>query len=217
MKATQPPRQERSRQTYEALLDAAEELGIDNTYDQISVQKIATHAGFTIGAFYARFPSKGALAMALMDRYEAMVEGSKAHLAAVDSNDQLVVYLASSLVKAYTSDTGRMRLLESALHADRMLASRFENLRVAILDFIVETLGRAYSLPRTDLETAALLLVMPLRELHFKREFWPKQGTDVAALTERVVDGVIVFLEARRSGPTRSAEITPPARTRSTS
>lgn len=205
MKSTHTPRQERSRQTHEALLDAAEELGIEKTYEQISIQEIAAQAGFTSGAFYARFKSKRALLWALMDRYEAVVDSGRARLAAIESNDQLVAHVASLLVEAYKSDMGRMRLLESAVHADEALASKIEAIRRTILDFIIETLGRTYPLPRRDLETAALLLVMPLRELHFKREFWPEQSTSATALTECIVDAVSAFLNARSADAAKSA------------
>jgi AcrR family transcriptional regulator len=198
MRITRPPRQERSRQTQEALLDAAEELGTAKPYDQISVQEIASKAGFTIGAFYARFPSKGALLRGLMDRYESMIDQARARLAAVDP-DELVEQLAAALLAAYQADTGRMRLLESALHTDDSLASRFEATRAAVLEFIVDTLRRACPLPRQDLETAALLLVLPLRELHYKKEFWPKQGTRVETLTARVIEAVVAFLKTRHA------------------
>ncbi len=206
MELARTPRQERSRQTHEALIDAAEALGIEKTYDQISVQEIASRAGYTIGAFYARFPSKGALLHALMHRYETMIDESRGRLATFDSNDQLVSHLASAFVKAYRSHAGRFRLLESAVSTDSSLAAKAEEIRVAVLDFTIDTLGRAYPLPRHDLETAALLLVMPLRELHFKREFWPKKDADSAALTEGVVDAVVAFLKARTAALPKSTQ-----------
>ncbi len=197
MKTVPTPRQKRSQKTYEALLDAAEELGFDSTYDQISVQEISSRAGFTIGAFYARFRSKGALLQALMDRYEGMIDEARQELDAVAPDPELVGRLAALFSRAYTKHAGRFRLLESASRFDGDLASKGEAIRFKIIDFVIETLGRAYPLPRVDLEAAALMLILPLRELHFKREVWSQQGTDAAVLTERVVDAVIAFLKTR--------------------
>ena len=197
MKPVHAPRQERSRKTFEALLDAAEALGVEKTYDQISVQEIASLAGFTVGAFYARFQSKSALLQALMNRYEAMVGLAQESIADVEADERLIGRLAASFVKAYSANSGRLRLLESAARTEDSIASKSERIRSTILDFVIETLERVYPLPRTDLETAALLLVLPLRELHFKKEFWPQQGADVELLTQRVVDAVVVFLDVR--------------------
>lgn len=195
--AARVPLQRRSRETHEALLDAAEELGNRRTFDQLTVQEIAAHAGFTIGAFYARFPSKASLLESLMSRYESMIDGAREKLATHTSDPLIVKRLADAFVEAYRMNAGRLRLIESAIHSDPDHAARVAALRSTILDFTIEILGRTYSVPRKELEAAALLLVIPLRELHFKREFWPAQGTGSPALTARVVNAVTSYLEER--------------------
>ncbi|HUF68335.1 MAG TPA: TetR/AcrR family transcriptional regulator, partial [Longimicrobiales bacterium] len=189
--------QTRSRQTCEALLEAAEALGNTKTFDQLTVQEVAANAGFTIGALYARFPSKASLLEALMARYEAMIEQARLQLGADDAGTSVVQSLADAFADAYEANGGRLRLIESALHAEPELAARIESLRTVIIDLTIDALAKRYPIPRRDLETATLLLVAPLRELFFKREFWPHRTSTVKSQTTRLVEAVTAFLESR--------------------
>jgi AcrR family transcriptional regulator len=63
-----PPRQARSQQTLDRLLDAAEELLITRGFDEISVPEIVERAQSSVGAFYARFKDKDGLLHALHQR-----------------------------------------------------------------------------------------------------------------------------------------------------
>ena len=66
--SVQPPKQARSRRTYHRLLEAAGELLADRPFDDITIDEIAERAGYTKGAFYARFDSKAALLRHLVAR-----------------------------------------------------------------------------------------------------------------------------------------------------
>ncbi len=63
-----PPRQARSRQTFERLLDAAEEVIGEKGFEDAGVAEIAARAGLSVGAVYQRFRDKQALIQALLDR-----------------------------------------------------------------------------------------------------------------------------------------------------
>lgn len=70
-----PPQQERSRRTLERILDAAEEVLREKRFEAATVEEICREAGYTVGAFYARFESKDALLEALEERLrEEMTE-----------------------------------------------------------------------------------------------------------------------------------------------
>ncbi|REJ76038.1 MAG: TetR/AcrR family transcriptional regulator [Acidobacteria bacterium] len=66
-----PPRQDRSKKTYEALLDAAEKLLKDRPWEQISTVAIMAEAGCSNGAIYGRFKSKDDLLVGLYERHDA--------------------------------------------------------------------------------------------------------------------------------------------------
>lgn len=64
-----PPRQVRSQQTLERLLDAAEELILEKGPEGASVSGVAKRAKSSVGAFYARFEDKDALLRSVYDRF----------------------------------------------------------------------------------------------------------------------------------------------------
>jgi AcrR family transcriptional regulator len=63
------PRQQRSRETLTRLLDAAEALLDERPLERITVADVVERAGSSVGSFYARFPTKEALVVALLERY----------------------------------------------------------------------------------------------------------------------------------------------------
>lgn len=68
VRVIQAPKQERSRRTFSNLLDATRELLATNNFDDIPVSDITGRAGVSTGSFYARFPDKIALLLALQER-----------------------------------------------------------------------------------------------------------------------------------------------------
>lgn len=64
-----PPRQARSQQTLERLLDAAEALIAEKGIDGVTVAAIARRASSSVGAFYARFSDKEALLRCVLERF----------------------------------------------------------------------------------------------------------------------------------------------------
>lgn len=69
------PRQERAKATVEAILEATARVFLREGYDRTSTNKIARAAGVSVGSLYQYFPSKEALAAALIDRHMAEMEG----------------------------------------------------------------------------------------------------------------------------------------------
>ena len=63
-----PPRQRRTHESLERLLDVAENLLRDKHFDDIHVREIALRAGTSVAAFYRRFTDKDALLHALHER-----------------------------------------------------------------------------------------------------------------------------------------------------
>ncbi|MGE0665728.1 MAG: TetR/AcrR family transcriptional regulator [Sphingomonadales bacterium] len=64
-----PPRQERSRQTLERILDAAEALFTRKGYENTTLVDIATRAGLSIGSIYRRFPDKDSILQTIHESY----------------------------------------------------------------------------------------------------------------------------------------------------
>ena len=64
-----PPLQERSAQTLERLLEAAEAMISEQGAEKTTVAAVARRAESSVGAFYARFPDKEALVRCVAERF----------------------------------------------------------------------------------------------------------------------------------------------------
>ena len=74
-----PPLQERSQQTMERLLSAAEGLITEVGFAHATVAGIAKRAESSVGAFYARFKDKDALLRCLLERFVQDVQATISH------------------------------------------------------------------------------------------------------------------------------------------
>jgi AcrR family transcriptional regulator len=63
------PKQERSRITVEAILEATTHILVEEGYDKANTNRVAERAGISIGSLYQYFPNKESLITALMDRH----------------------------------------------------------------------------------------------------------------------------------------------------
>jgi len=67
--AEQRVRQKRGQVTYDALIETCFELLREREFDQISIAELAQKAGYSVGAFYARFRSKDELFDAMVQQH----------------------------------------------------------------------------------------------------------------------------------------------------
>jgi AcrR family transcriptional regulator len=63
------PRQQRSQDTVECILDATARVLCSTGYDRASTNRVALAAGVSVGSLYQYFPSKEALVAALIERH----------------------------------------------------------------------------------------------------------------------------------------------------
>lgn len=68
------PLQDRSRETFDGILDTAEELLAEGDFDALRIDELLATAGISTGSFYARFDGKDALLSALLERYARLLE-----------------------------------------------------------------------------------------------------------------------------------------------
>lgn len=122
-------KQHRSLQTFERLLNAAEELLAERPFDEVSVSDICTRAGHSVGAFYRRFESKEGLLQVMHERYtERCIHLQSAALSparweGVPLGDMLERVI-TEMVQATRQDSNfRMAAAHLAI-SDRTVASR---------------------------------------------------------------------------------------------
>jgi AcrR family transcriptional regulator len=69
-----PPRQRRSRESLERILDAAEELIRERGFEAMTISEVVERSKSSVGSLYARFPNKLGLLRGVHQRYLARVQ-----------------------------------------------------------------------------------------------------------------------------------------------
>jgi len=101
------PRQQRSQDTVECILDATARVLCSTGYDRASTNRVALAAGVSVGSLYQYFPSKEALVAALVERHvEQMTSLVKGKLAEVSAAplDVAVRTMIESMFDAHAVD-----------------------------------------------------------------------------------------------------------------
>lgn len=94
-------RQARSRKTYEALIAAGFRLLEDREFEAITIANLAEAAGYSVGAFYARFKSKDEFFEAMVAHHIQVRTAAQEKLLATASHDELIGEWIDSIVKYY--------------------------------------------------------------------------------------------------------------------
>lgn len=110
--AEQRIRQKRSQITYDALIDTCFELLREKEFDEISIADLAQKAGYSVGAFYARFNSKDELFDAMVRQHVENRREVRRRQFATASDDELLHELLDETVHYYW---GRRRFWRAAL------------------------------------------------------------------------------------------------------
>ncbi len=156
-----PPRQARSQETLERILDAAEVLVTEKGFDDTPVAEVVRRAGSSVGAFYTRFKDKDGLLHALYDRYfEQAMATSDAALDPARWEGATIAEILSSvvrfLVSFYREQGGLIRAFVIRNHTDPEFQARRERLSHYVNEQLVALLlARADEIRHPDPERAA--------------------------------------------------------------
>lgn len=126
-----PPKQERSLETLNRLLDAAERVLEEEGVEAATVPRIAKKAGVSVGVVYRRFPNKDALIRGVYERYLWRAgEQNSMMIATLGSVNVPLDEMLRSLIRGAVEGHRRKRKLLAALiqyartHNDRELKRR---------------------------------------------------------------------------------------------
>ncbi len=170
------PRQERSRQTVEAVLDAVERVLKREGVGAITTNRIAEAAGVSIGSVYQYFPDKQSIFTALhqrhVDQVSQVLEQTVAQSASGSLEDFSIALLAA-LIDAHAVDPRLHEIIaeavpESTTGFRRALQATFERVISAndqpmllVLPHLIEALvhgataRRPHTVPLEDLKREA--------------------------------------------------------------
>jgi len=157
-------RQERSRRSYEALLEAATELFGRLGYDAVGTPEIADRAGVSVGTFYRYFDDKHEVYLEIMRRtvgatYAETVERlTPAHFAQRSRHDTIVEACSALFDHVLARPALTRSFMEMSLRFNDVAELRraFEQVAIQRLAMLIEAITPRASIP--DPEAYAYVL-----------------------------------------------------------
>ena len=128
-----PPRQARSQDTLERILDAAEALVAEKGFEDSTVAEVVRRADSSVGSFYTRFHDKDGLLYALYERY--LEQATATADQALDparwegaTIPEILGAVTRFLVSVYRDREGLIRAFVLRNHSDAEFRTRQERL-----------------------------------------------------------------------------------------
>lgn len=192
------PSRRRGRERVAMLLAAGAAVFADKGFDAATMTEIAARAGASIGSLYQFFPTKAALADALLEQHMNVVH---AHLdaiaaqAATEPLPELAQALCHALVATRSANPGFVALLDSGNIDPAMIAT----IRKAMREQVAAILQRrAPHLPAPDLAAASAAVLQMMKSAAAMQADATLPGR-AAALAE-LVQMLHAYLQVRLGG-----------------
>ncbi|MDW5596142.1 TetR/AcrR family transcriptional regulator [Conexibacter stalactiti] len=202
LRARRQPRQARSRETVEALLEAAAQVFERHGYAAGTTNRIAARAGVSIGSLYQYYPSKDAILLALVERHVAEGEAALAPLAgwlAGDSSPGLrdgLQALVAAMVALHADRPALHRVLFEEAPRPPALRRRLDGLATQAADAIAAWLRACPEVRVADPELAARLVVQTVESITHTLVIHPAADRPPAAWTAATVAMLAAYLAA---------------------
>ncbi len=202
-----PPKQKRSRQTFERLVAAAQDLILERGVEATTVHGIIDRAGVGVGAFYARFDGREALMGYMRERlwseatrgWDEFLDPAKWHAAPARG----VVMGFVRILVVWNDEHAPMQrayLVDALRHGDRDVLARMAELDNVIADRVtallferVDQIGHPKPVTATRLATLQLLATLRSRNLFATEEL--AEGITSDALIEELTRAFLSYLE----------------------
>ena len=202
MDVTQPvtarkqPRQQRSKATVDAIIEATARVLVDRGFDGATTNHIAKVAGVSVGSLYQYFPNKAALVLACVERHcTEMLELLRATaVTLVDAPIEIAVRTyVKAMIDAHTVDPALHRVfVQQMMHVGFEHLSQIDRASRAVVRAYLDT-HREEILP-ADTELAAFVLVRAVEAVVHGVVLDPRDNIDPDALAEEVTALVLRYL-----------------------
>jgi AcrR family transcriptional regulator len=216
------PKQERARETVEAILTATARILVHEGFEGASTNRIADEAGVSVGSLYQYFPNKESLVAALVERHVAemlaVVEAALPRWRTAPLR-RVVREMVETMLAAHAVDPKLHRVLVEqvprigSLEQIADVERRFESLARAGLE------ARRRELRPKRLDLAAFVVVRTVEALTHAAVLDRPETLGDAALVDEVTELLARYLEGERRSGTPAArsekEHEAPARSRS--
>lgn len=178
-----PPQQSRSQETLGRILDAAERVLEEKSFNEATLAEIMERAGVTVGAFYRRFPDKDALLHHLDERFFTEMHGLVGELLDPDRWDgapfsRIIPQITTVAVPLYRMRRGLLRTLFIRARTDVKIQTTARELNSRMLELMRELGERRRSEighpnPALAVDLGFRMLLGALRETVVFGEVWP--------------------------------------------
>jgi len=201
LKPRKRPRQERSRQTVEAILAAAAQVFERRGYAAGTTDAIAVRAGVSVGSVYQYFPNKDAILVALVERH--LEEGvalvsqllQEAREGPVEL-DALLRRFVEAMLALHQREPRLHRVLFEEIPLPASLRRELERREGAIAEQVAALLTEQLGLPLRSPALTAYLLVHSVEGLVHDFVLRPPQGFDADAFADELVCVLRSYLDA---------------------
>jgi len=201
LKPRKRPRQERSRQTVEAILIAAAQVFERRGYAAGTTDAIAARAGVSVGSVYQYFPNKDAILVALVERH--LEEGfalvsrllREAREDPVDLGTLLCRFV-DAMVALHQREPRLHRVLFEEIPLPASLRRELQRREEAIAAEVAALLSERFGLALPNPSLAAYLLVHAVEGLVHDFALRPPRDLDAGAFADELVRMLHAYLDA---------------------
>ena len=192
------PKQQRSRQTVEAVREAVQRVVRRHGAGAITTNRVAEAAGISIGSLYQYFPNKQAIFMALHDRHvdkvRHVIERTIAHCTSA-SLEEFTRELVEGLANVHSEDAELHELVSVAVPGG---ANGFKSALQAVFEQVISPTKQDRYTPE---ETKRMLFVLPhMVEALVHGVAHQTQAVSRGRAKDEAIRTVAVYLNSFQSG-----------------
>lgn len=190
------PKQRRSRETVEAILEATTRVLMEEGYEKANTNHIAQVAGVSVGTLYQYFPNKESLVLAVVEEHSeemiSLLRKSVQDLAREPLKVAVRTYVEAMLAMHQVNPSLHRELIRLALHLGYEDIVEYQREAVSLVkDYLC--LHADAILPR-DMELAAFMLVTMVEGVFHSALVERPEWMDTGALTEEICAMVLRYL-----------------------
>ncbi|QFG26477.1 TetR/AcrR family transcriptional regulator [Actinomadura sp. WMMB 499] len=191
------PRQERSANTRERIVQAAARVFTDHGYAAGTTNRIAEEADLSIGSLYQYFPNKDAILLELTRRH--IQDGQRAVLAALERglprswNERVAVFVDAAF-EAHQGDPRLHQVLFEESPRPPALLAELHSLQDALVDTVADLLRADTNEDSTDNRLTAWLLVSTTESLTH-RHLADRHAPELRVFRDELINLLMAYLQ----------------------
>ncbi len=198
------PKQARSQETVQAILDAAAQVFERHGYASGTTNRIAQRAGVSIGSLYQYFPNKDAILVALVRRHlrecAAVLEPHLLRLGSGARPEEVLDGVIEAMVALHAMAPGLHRVLFEETPLPAGLRAEIHELEDQLVELAATALLAQGGQPVRDARLTARVTVAAIEGLTHRLVLRPAPGVGSAEIAREIGRLVRAYLHASERG-----------------